>query len=73
MLQGQDVGVGQVGDMDIVADRRAVGRVIVFAEDAERAADAHGRLQGQRNGVGLGLMPLADPAFDVRAGGVEVA
>ena len=32
--EGQEVGLGQIGDVDVIADTGAVGRLVVAAEDA---------------------------------------
>ena len=67
------MGLGQIQHMDIVTHRRAVGRVVVGAEDGEGPLLALRRLDGQGDGVGLGLVALADAALRVSAGRVEIA
>ncbi len=73
MRQRQHVRVGQVLDMDIVADGGAVGRRIVGAEDVDGGAPPERGLQHERDEVGLGLVLLADLALGIGAGGVEIA
>src|SRR5699024_11991846 len=70
-LEGQHVGVGQIGDVDVVAHGGAVGGGVVGAEDRDVGPVAQGRLQHQRDQVGLDHPVLAGPA--VGAGDVEVA
>ena len=45
--QGQQVGVGEVGDVDVVADAGAVGRRVVLAEDRHRLPLARRRPAGR--------------------------
>ena len=59
-VEGQQVGGGQVADVDVVADAGAVGGVVVVAEELELLAAAEGDLQGDRDEVGLRVVPLAD-------------
>ena len=69
--QREQVGVGEVLDVHVVADARAVGRRVVLAEDGQRLPLPRGDLQGQRDEVGLGRVPLAEPEGGARD--VEVA
>ena len=71
--QGRDVSVSEIQHVDVVANGGAVAGVVVVAEDREVRALAEGHLDRQGNGVGLRLVPFADPALRVGAGGVEVA
>ena len=63
---------GEVGDMDVVADRGAVGRVVVVAEHGEVDVTLQ-RHHGARNEVGLVVTQFADPAGRVGAARIEVA
>jgi len=72
-VQHADMRLGEIGDMDIVADAGAVRRRVVRAEDGERRAAAEGGADRQRHQVGFGVVILADPAARISAGGVEVA
>ena len=65
--------LGQIGDVDVVAHRGAVGRRVVGAEDRERSPAAVRRLDRQRDEVRLRGVVLADFAVGIGAGGVEVA
>ena len=65
------MGLGQVLDVDVVADRRAVAGRVVGAEDGDVVALAHGRAQDVGDEVGLGVVVLAQPAAGPRD--VEVA
>ena len=71
--EGPHVGVGQVGDMDVVAHRGAVGRRVVGPEDLRPPARPQRRADDERNQVRLGIVILADLAVGIGAGGVEVA
>ena len=72
IVQGQDVGLGQVGNMDVVPDAGAVGGGVVVPEDAHVVPLAVGYLEDNGDQMGLGVVGLADGAGDVGAGGVEV-
>ena len=71
MIEGQNVGLGQVVHVDVVADAGAVGGVVIAAEYGDRLAGQHGAQQ-QRDQVGFGLVLLAKLPFRVAAGGVEI-
>src|SRR5690606_8669868 len=70
-VQGEQVGLGQVGDVDVVADAGAVGGGVVVAVDGDGRAAALGDLEDEGDEVGLGLVRCAVGA--VGAGDVEVA
>jgi hypothetical protein len=74
VVDGGEVAVGQVADVDVVAHAGAVGRVVVVAEDgqARQLADRDLRDVGHEV-VGDAVRVLADEAGLVRAHGVEVA
>ena len=63
--------LAEVLDVDVVADRGAVRRVVVVAEDADLRPPARRRRQHERDEVRLGVVRLA--AARGGAGGVEVA
>ena len=70
-LQGEDVGIGEVLDVDVVSDAGAIRGGIVLAEDLDAGAEAEGDVKQERNEVGFGLM-----VFSVAGNGsgdVEVA
>ena len=72
-VQRLDVGIGQIGDVDVVADAGAVGGGVIVAEQGQRRAVAGDRLHRQRDEVRFGIVELANLAIGVGAGGVEVA
>ena len=67
----EDVGVGEVENVDVVANAGAVGSGVVVAEDEDLVTAAEGDVEYERDDVGLGLVSLA--AVGQRAGDVEVA
>ena len=67
------MGVGQIHHMHEIAHAGAVARIVVGAEHLEAGAPAERRLDRQRNRVGFGRMPLADPPFGIGSGGIEIA
>src|SRR6476469_5520015 len=70
VFEGEQVCLGEVGDVDVVADAGAVGGRVVLAVDVDRRALTEGDLQDQRDEVGLGRVALTEAA--PRAGDVEV-
>ena len=58
-LEGEEMGLREVGDVDVVADARPVRGRVVVAEDGQRRA-AVDRAQDVRDQVGLGVVDLAD-------------
>ena len=38
-LERGDMGFGEIGNVDVVADAGAVGRVVILTEDSQRLAD----------------------------------
>ncbi len=67
------MGRRQIGDVDVVADRGAVGGGIVGAVDLDRVARSERGAQDARDQVGFRLVVLADLAIGIGPGGVEVA
>src|SRR5204862_6593464 len=67
------VSVAQIGDMDVIADRGAVGRRIIAAVDLDRLAGAERGAQYPRDQVGFRVVILADLAFGIDAGRAEIA
>src|SRR3990170_4198042 len=70
-LQGQDVGRGQVRDVDVVTDAGAVGSRIVRAVQRHGVPLAGGDLEDDGDEVGLRTVVFTAPVAG--AGGVEVA
>ena len=74
VVERDEVALGQVEDVDVVADGGAVVRVVIVAEDEELLAQAHGDLRQQRQQVVRHtLRVLAHDAARVAARRVEVA
>src|SRR6185312_4775991 len=69
--QRQDVGAGEVFDVDVVADAGAVGSRIVVAIDVDAGAAAEGDVENDGDQVRLGFVGFA-VSID-RARDVEVA
>ena len=46
-VQGQQMGIGQVGDVDVIADAGAVGSGVVVAIDADGLAAAEGDIEDE--------------------------
>ena len=61
-LEGEQVRVGEVGDVDVVADARSVGRRVVVAEERQRLGPSRPAREDVRDEVGLGVVDLAVPA-----------
>src|SRR5690349_1614735 len=72
IAETEHVGLGQVDDVNVVADARPVGRGVIGAEDLEALALSGGRLQRQRDQVGLRFVPLTDRARGIGTGRIEV-
>ena len=72
-FQGQLMGLGQVLDVDEIADAAAVAGGEVVAADQDGVALAESGLQHERDQVRLAAAGLAVAAVAVGAGGVEVA
>ena len=66
-----EMGVGEVRDVDVVADAGAVGRRVVVAVQRQLAPGAGGRGEDVRDQMGLGVVVLAEALGG--AGDVEVA
>ena len=74
-VQREQVGAGQVFDVDVVADAGAVDCGVVVAEELELLPPSGGHVERDGDEVGLRVVPLADgqPVAQVRPGDVEVA
>ena len=55
-LQGENVSVGEVGDVDVVADAGAVVGRVIFAEDFNGGAAAEGDVEDEGDEVRLGFV-----------------
>ena len=61
-FQGQQMGAGQIVDVDVVANAGAVGRGIILAEDLDLLPLPQGHLQHQRNQMRFRIVVFADVA-----------
>ena len=75
-FESEQMSVGEIGDVDVIADAGAVGSRVVIAIDADGVAASEGDVENQRNQVRFGLVIFASrDAFGAlrRASDVEVA
>lgn len=68
--EGLDVGLSQVGDVNIVANAGAVGSRVITAQNIDVGPFSEGHLEDQRNQVGFN--PVVLPEFVTCSGSVEV-
>ena len=73
MIQCQQVRLGQVRHVHVIADTGAVRRRIVGAEHQQRRPASQRGIDRQRNEMRLRIVVLAQPPGRIRPGGVEVA
>jgi hypothetical protein len=73
MLERAQMSLGQILDVNVVADRRSIRRRIIGSIDVDMRPLLEGRLQHQRNEMGFGLVKFTDLALRVSSGGIEVA
>src|SRR5262249_45894109 len=59
-LQGTNVGIRDVQDMDVVTQARAVGSIVVISENSEILPLTRGGFEQQRNDVRFRMMALAE-------------
>ena len=72
IIQSQDMGLGQIGDVDIVPDAGAVLGGVVVAENGDLLPLAVGHLEDQGDQMGLRGVRLANGSGGMSAAGVEV-
>ena len=72
-VERPDVGVGEVLDVDVVADARPVGRRVVLAVHLHWSAGAEDGLHDERDQVDRERPVLADHCVAARTSSVEVA
>src|SRR5579859_1824957 len=58
-FQGQEMGIGQVADVNVIADAGAVMCGVVVAKNLDGFAASEGNVQNQRNDVRLRLVGFA--------------
>ncbi len=73
LLERQAMRFNQIPDVDIVADRCAVGCRIVVAEDFQRWPFAQRGVDGERDQMRFGVVLLAQFPVGVAAGNIEIA
>src|SRR3972149_2939845 len=72
IAQGGEMRRGEVFDMNVVADTRAIRRVIVGTEDRHVVPQPARGLAGDLNQVGGGRRRLSEPAVGPGAGDVKI-
>ena len=65
--------LGNIADVDIVADTRPISSRIVVSIDRQAGAQTRGSMQRKRNQVRFRVMYFADLAAFVRSGCIEVS
>lgn len=73
MLQGTDVSVGEVGDVDVISQAGAIRRRVIVAEDLKLGAICCRRSKSEWDQVRFGVVEFADLSAVVGSGGIEVA
>ena len=73
MPECTSVGVGQILDVNVVADGSAVGRWVVGAEHLYWGKFTKCRLNHERNQIGFGVMLLTQLALMIGSHGIEIA
>ncbi len=71
LLESAEVGIGNIEDVDVIADAGSVGRGVVRAEDIDVRQAAGGGIEDAGNDVSFDAMMLA--AFLGGSSGVEIA
>ena len=67
------MSVGEIADMDVIADRGAVRRRIVRPEDGSSVGTAHRGFDNQRYQMSFGRMLFANFAPWIRSSRIEIA
>ena len=73
MIERPQMSFGQILDVDVIANSRSIGRLIVGPIDVDMRAFSERGVQDQWNEVRFGFMSFADFAFAVGSGSVEIA
>ena len=73
IFQPHNVSVGEIIDVDVVADAGTVGSGIVVAKDLQRRPLSLHRLENEWDQMSLGFVHFADGATFICAGGVEIS
>ena len=72
-FQSQEMRLGQIVDVDVVADARAVFGGVIVPKYVDRLSLPKSGLQDQWDEVGFGAMVLAQLTFRICTSGIEVA
>src|SRR5947209_7366634 len=67
------MGIGNIGDVDVIAYASSIGRIVVVTVNREDLAATGGGIQNKRDQVGLRIVIFTDLIVGVGASGVEVA
>jgi len=70
-FESADVRIGNVEDVNVIADAGAIGRRVIGAEDFELGNDSQGGIENERDEMCFDAMGFA--TFGRGAGGVEIA
>jgi len=66
------MGIGEIGDVDVVTDTGAIWGVVVVTEDSDGGSFANGGIEHQGHQVCLGIVVFAGVALQVGTCCVEV-
>ena len=73
MFQRAQMRLGEVLDMNVVADRRPIRRRVIGSINFDLRPLPERRRQNERDEVRLRLVPFADFALGIGAGSIEIA
>ena len=73
IMQGENMGLGKIIDMDVVPDTGAVFCFVIGAENGDRIPLMIWNLQDQRDQMRFGIVGFADAAIRMGTAGVKVA
>lgn len=72
MLKSQPVSLGQIEDMNVIADTSPIRRIVIAPKYRNFRPSTGCRLQHQRNQVSFGVVTLAQQRIGMSAGCIEV-
>src|SRR5215470_11967130 len=73
VLECAQMRLGEILDMDVVADRRAVRGRVIGAVDLDVGPPSESGLKHERNEVSLRLVAFTDFTVGVGTGGIKIA
>ena len=73
VLNGTDMSVNKVHNMDIIPDARTVRRVIIRTMNDDAFPLSFCRFQVQENEVRFRIVSFPDPRAGIRSSGVEIS